>query len=233
MKVLFILAHPDDESYGPSGSILKCTENGAKVFLLTLTKGEAGTLGEGRLLESPQLADMRCRELECAAKALKIHDLIIGDFQDGKLNKTPSEKGVSFLQDKINTIKPEIIITFHPNGITGHPDHITISRWTLDAVQNTDFPVILFYYGITEKLARNLPDRKLVPMDKDEITHEIDVSDYVDKKVEAIHCHKSQLEIFEEMKNSAPDFPSLVRKEYFSQVIPKASISNLKYDLFE
>jgi LmbE family N-acetylglucosaminyl deacetylase len=220
MKILAVFAHPDDEAFGPSGTLSRYALNGHEVRLATLTHGEAGSLGPAKHLTPVELGHLRSEELHCSARALHLSALNIYDLPDGKLARLPAERGLSIIRDEIKAFLPDAIITFHSAGISGHPDHQTVARWCLQAVQEQENGLCLFAYGISEEQARRIQHRKLAPIPAHEVTHVIDVSQYLDYKFTAIRCHQSQAEGWERMKSIEGGLEAFLRNEHFSQVWP-------------
>jgi LmbE family N-acetylglucosaminyl deacetylase len=220
MKILAIFAHPDDEAFGPGGTLSRYSLTGHSVHLATMTHGEAGTLGPARHLEQSQLAHLRAGELRCSANALHVSALNIYHLPDGKLAELPAEQGLSIVQREIEALHPDALITFHAAGISGHPDHQAVSRWCLQAVKEHSDALRLFAYGISEAQAQRVAHRRLTPIPEDEITHIIDVSRFLDYKLDAIRCHQSQSESWERMKSVAGGIDSFLRYEHFSQIWP-------------
>lgn len=220
MKILAVFAHPDDEAFGPAGTLARYAVNGHEVRLATLTHGEAGSLGPARHLTHLELGQLRSEELRCSARALHLSALNIYKLPDGKLAQLPDELGLGIIHTEIKASRPDAIITFHSAGISGHPDHQTVARWCLQAVQEYQDGVRLFAYGISEEQARRIQYRKLAPIPAHEITHVIDVSSYLDYKFTAIRCHQSQAEGWARMKSIEGGLEAHLRNEHFSQVWP-------------
>ncbi len=185
-RMLVILAHPDDESFATGGTLAKYAHQDVQVILLCATRGEAGIPGV-----SPEEAGVvRERELRKAAQHLGIKVYTLG-FLDGKLADTKPEKLLEAITSWINFIEPQVIITFGPEGVSGHPDHVTISHIVTQAYDAVYRKGMLLYIrpsdatvlGCGVSSARTDDGQPLV---------EIDISDYKLEKVRAIQCHASQ-----------------------------------------
>lgn len=223
MRVLVVFAHPDDEAFGPGGTLSRYSLTGHTVRLVTMTQGEAGTLGPAKHLDRPALARLRTDELRCSARALHLSSQAIYSLPDGMLAQLPAEKGLEILRKEIETFGPEALVTFHSGGISGHPDHRTVSQWCLQAVRERDSRgPRLFVFGISPEMASRVVHRKLTPIPEDEITHILDVSAYLEYKLAAIQCHRSQSESWERIKTVQGGIESYIHKEHFSQVWPQS-----------
>ncbi|MFZ0392102.1 MAG: PIG-L deacetylase family protein [Calditrichia bacterium] len=231
MKIMAIFAHPDDETFGPAGTLSRYARQGHEIFLLTMTRGEAGSLGISKELGKKELARRRTEELKCAAEKLGIRKLEIGNFPDKQLPDLPEGVGPEFIRQKIAGFNPEIVITFHPNGISGHSDHQTVSGWTLQVVK-THFPHLrLFYYGITRKQRDQFPERELQPMKDAEITHRIGVKEYLQFKEQAANCHQTQIELWKMFEALPQGWQSFSGFEHFSQAWPLPGSADVKGEL--
>jgi LmbE family N-acetylglucosaminyl deacetylase len=222
MKILAVLAHPDDEAFGPAGTLARYAQTGHAVRLATMTRGEAGSLGPAKHLTTLELGQLRSKELRCSAAALHLSGLNIYHLPDGKLAELPVEQGLTIVRHEIETFLPDLIISFHSAGISGHPDHRTVARWCLQAVEERAHSPRLLAYGISEEQARRVRHRKVTPIPDDEVTHVIDVSKYLEYKFDAIRCHQSQSEGWERMRTVEGGIESYLRNEHFSQVWPPA-----------
>lgn len=229
--ILAVFAHPDDEAFGPGATLAKYALNGIRVILLTLTRGEAGSLGPGRFLTAQQLGALREEELRCAADKLHISHLEIHNLPDGKLNTLEAREGKSIIQSAARKYQPQVMITFHDGGISGHPDHIAVSRWCLETVSELQARIKLYYYGVSPSQARLVAFRKLIPIPENEITHRVNVGSYLKYKLAAIECHASQRALWEKLQKIAGGYQKYGRSDYFSQVWPKPDPGGIRYRL--
>ena len=113
MKLLAIFAHPDDESYGPGGTLAWATRNGHEVTLLTMTQGESGSMGISKILSEEELSKQREQELRCAAQKLGIQDVKIENLPDKHLQDIEEQVGINVITVEIKRLNPDIIIIFH------------------------------------------------------------------------------------------------------------------------
>jgi N-acetylglucosamine malate deacetylase 2 len=220
MKILAVFAHPDDESFGPGGTLARYAQTGHKVGLVTLTRGEAGSVGISRTLTANELAGRRTCELHHAAKIIGINYLKIGDLPDKKLSELPDHIGMKMIRDEIDFFKPDVLITFHEQGISGHPDHQTVTRWLLEVLKNKQETSSLFLYGVLLEQTEHISRRRLLPMTLAEVTHKISVVDYLDTKIDAIKAHITQEESWQRFINPVEKFRISAQWEYFKQVWP-------------
>lgn len=149
-RVLAVCAHPDDESFGLGGLIASYAHGGAEVAVLTLTRGEASTLGA-----NPALAERRTAELACAVHELGITTSWLRDHPDGHLAEVPIDQLVAEVQVAIERHRPGLLLVFHPCGITGHSDHQRATEAALLASCGTDLPVHGWYVPDTVATALN------------------------------------------------------------------------------
>lgn len=140
--LLVILAHPDDESFGPGGTLAKYAHHGAAVHYLCGTRGESGTVDAERLNGYADVAELRTAELMCAARHLRltgVHFLgyrdsgMAGDGAEGTLAAAPLDEVAGRIADFIERLRPDAIITHDQYGGYGHPDHIKLHQATLRA----------------------------------------------------------------------------------------------------
>src|SRR5688572_19090553 len=129
--VLTVWAHPDDETYLVGGLSAALTDAGQRVVCVTATRGEAGG-------EAADLADIRTAELEAALKLLGVAEHWWLDYPDGGCATVDSDEATARIRAIVDEVRPDTVVTFGPDGFTGHPDHQAVSRWVDLVLQGSD-----------------------------------------------------------------------------------------------
>ena len=134
--ILAVFAHPDDERViGPLLS--KLAREGRETHLVVATDGSKGVRDFAKIPAGPQLAAARTKEAQCAANRLGVRKLHQLGLPDGDLASFEAlGKLRSGLAAIIDSVKPAVIITFGPEGGTGHPDHRLVGDVTTQIVQS-------------------------------------------------------------------------------------------------
>ncbi|HLH25684.1 MAG TPA: PIG-L deacetylase family protein [Chloroflexota bacterium] len=131
--LLAVFAHPDDESYLCGGTLARYAAAGAQVVLVCATRGEARELATPDLATAETLPAVREAELRAAAALLGIAAVHLLDYRDGTLMDVPFLEGVERVAAIMAASPPTIVLTFGPEGVYGHPDHVAVHRWTKEA----------------------------------------------------------------------------------------------------
>ncbi len=135
LRLLAILAHPDDESLGFGGTLAHYAAEGVETHLLTATRGERGRYftNEDRPSDE-EVGRVREAELRAAAAELGIRDVELLGYPDGGLDRADPRAALRRIASHIRGVRPQVVLTFGPFGAYGHPDHIAISQLTTTAV---------------------------------------------------------------------------------------------------
>ena len=134
LKLMCVLAHPDDESLGMGGTLARYAAEGIGTYLITATRGERGRFG--LRTRSPGLkavGRLREAELFSAARELGIREVSFLNYVDGSLDQAEPDEAVSRIVSHLRRVRPQVVVTFGPEGAYGHPDHIAISQLTTAA----------------------------------------------------------------------------------------------------
>jgi LmbE family N-acetylglucosaminyl deacetylase len=135
LKLLAVFAHPDDESMGMGGTLAKYAAVGVDTYLLCATRGERGWFGpEEQDPGLEKLGALRTKELENAVAELGMKGLHFLGYVDGDVDQADHADAARKIVTYIRTIKPQVVVTFPPDGNYGHPDHIAIGQFTCAAV---------------------------------------------------------------------------------------------------
>ncbi len=138
LRLMAVLAHPDDESLGLGGVLARYAAEGVETTVLTATRGERGRFrGErdGPLHPGPEgLARIREAELRAATQVLGAREPILLGYRDGALDQADPREAVSRIAAALRSVRPHVVLTFAPDGAYGHPDHIAISQLTGAAI---------------------------------------------------------------------------------------------------
>jgi LmbE family N-acetylglucosaminyl deacetylase len=220
LKLMCVLAHPDDESLGMGGTLAKYANEGINTYLVTATRGERGWFGDETDNPGPEaLGRRRAAELAAAAEILGLQAVILLDYRDGELAQAAPAGVVSKLVTHLRQIRPHVVVTFDPYGGYGHPDHVAISQLTTAAVVIAADPnyghvpgrpahhVSKLYYRVvtqTEAAAYQAAfgepvmevdgaKRSFVAWPDWAITTWLDTSAYRQHVWQAVACHQSQL----------------------------------------
>jgi LmbE family N-acetylglucosaminyl deacetylase len=229
MRLLFLLAHPDDETFGPGATIAKYSQAGAEIQLATATRGEAGMLGEPPLTDREHVAEVRSSELAAAAQVLGIARIHFLGFVDGQLAVVPRELLVERAVEVVRRVRPHVIVGFGPEGVSRHPDHKVMCEVALAAFDRAADPA--WYPGhasggggpwAARKLYQfELPEEVMaswgVPLagvPRAKLTTLIDTSGQVDTKVRAFGCHRTQHKDAERIL-SRPGYREFARSETY------------------
>lgn len=129
--ILGVWAHPDDEVFSCGGILAIAAANGQKVMCMTATRGEAGVQDPERW-PPEKLGAIRTEELEKAYEILGIREHCWFDYPDGQLVQVSDENGHRMVEQCIEECQPDTILTFGPDGMTGHPDHQAVSTWATE-----------------------------------------------------------------------------------------------------
>ena len=187
-RMLAIFAHPDDESFGAGGTLAKYAHQGVQVVLLCLTHGGAGIPG----VETKEAGHIRMHELEQAANQLGIEVYTI-DYPDGGLLNIETQSLVEIVSWWINLVQPQLILTFGPDGISGHPDHVTISKIVTQAFDFTYKKGMLLYIHPSEATKFGCGVSFVATKD-DQPVVEVNISDYKLEKIQAINATSARIQ---------------------------------------
>jgi LmbE family N-acetylglucosaminyl deacetylase len=133
VTVLAVWAHPDDESFLAGGFLAEVARRGGRVVNVAATSGEHGT--DDPVGNPPAvLAERRERELRAALSELGAEPPVSLGFGDGSCELVPGSLGADIVGDVIDRVDPDVVLSFGPDGVTGHPDHQAVGRWTRRAV---------------------------------------------------------------------------------------------------
>jgi LmbE family N-acetylglucosaminyl deacetylase len=145
--LLGIWAHPDDEAYLTAGLMAQARTAGRRVVVVTATRGEHGT-DDPRTWPPGRLAPRREQELAASLGVLGVDEHVWLGYVDGSLSTADRRLGVATVHRLIADIAPDTVVTFGPEGMTGHDDHRTISSWVTEAWL-AGSPAALWYATLT------------------------------------------------------------------------------------
>jgi LmbE family N-acetylglucosaminyl deacetylase len=199
-RLVAVFAHPDDESFRPGGTLALLARRDARVQVLTATRGQAGSRGDPPLCSPAELPAVREAELRCACAALGLQPPILLDYQDSQLADADSETLIAETLAIVRELRPQIMLTFGADGISGHPDHIAIGGVAAEAFRRAeDVPALsvanvsaLYTLAVPHSLAETLGMKQIRAVLDEAITLAVDVSSVWDSKMSAIRCHRTQ-----------------------------------------
>lgn len=227
---LFIFAHPDDETFGCAGLLTLLHERGATTSLVVATRGEVGEIRVENWATPETLGPVREAELRAAMEIVDLTNLRLLGYRDSGMADTPPNEDrrafvqanraeiVAHLVGQIRDLRPTTVITFGPDGIYGHPDHVLIHETTVRAVaeaaDETLHPGLgaawrvpaLFFTAIPREWVIAHAKRPTSPFNEmseeelarfgtpeREITHRFDISPWFETKRRAMQCHRTQI----------------------------------------
>ena len=218
LRLLVIFPHPDDETLGMGSTLARYAAEGVETYLVCATRGERGwSASNGPNPGMQGVGRIREAELRCAADYLGLGEVNYLDYIDGDLDRADPNEVIAKIVAHIRRIRPQVVVTFPPDGVYGHPDHIAISQFTTGALVcaaddsfETGQPahrVSKLYYvadstevvnilnqafgGISMKIDGVV--RRHVGWQDWQITTKLENHRYMEQVRDAIHCHASQL----------------------------------------
>jgi N-acetyl-1-D-myo-inositol-2-amino-2-deoxy-alpha-D-glucopyranoside deacetylase len=206
--LLVVTSHPDDEVLIAGGTLAACAAAGIETAVVSLTRGEQGPIAFPSLATRANLACVRTAELAAACGELGVRWMHCYRRQDGNLKWSNGSGIVRQIANMLEARRPEAVVTFGEDGLYYHPDHIATFAFTRRAVARVDAPIDLYRSVwpstlmaalVTELRARGLPHDlwELAPEDfggdAGEDAVKVDVRPFVDRKLRALRCHRTQL----------------------------------------
>lgn len=224
--LLFVFAHPDDESFSGAGTAMQCASTGARTVLVTATRGEQGKAGDPPLCTREELPAWRERELRNAAEIVGFDELHLFDYHDKELPNAPPDEIRRKLVTIIRRTRPSVVLTFDPNGFNVHPDHVAISRFASDAVAAASDPRWMPEAGDAHSVGRLLWTPLDPPWDvatfknvgeKPAVDFVIDISKWRDRKAAALRAHRTQHLSIDKLFFSRTDLDRVLSVEVWRQ----------------
>jgi len=138
-RLLVVLAHPDDEAFGPAGTLAMCAEGGAAVTVAMCTRGEAGRRrGQPPFCEPEELGDVRWGELRESCRILGAEPPVFLGLRDRQVSAY-GDGHVKQLAGLMAAVSPDVLVTLGPDGgLSPHPDHQAVSRLATGAWLSLD-----------------------------------------------------------------------------------------------
>ena len=240
--LLLSFAHPDDESFLAGGTACRSAAAGVRVVLSCATRGESGKAGEPPVCEAKDLPAVRERELREAASILGISEVHLLGYRDRSLDAAPPDRIREQLVGLLRRERPQVVLTFDPNGANLHPDHVAISRFTADAVAAAADPRWFPELGAPHAVARLVwvPGRhpwewarEADPALRPGVDFVIDVGPWHRRKIAALEAHRTQRASVTRHFLRHEDRERVLSLEFFRQAWGPAPASRPAHDLFE
>ncbi len=210
--VVGIFAHPDDEAFGPGGTLAILAKK-RDVYLICVTNGDAGMNSSEK--KEAILSEIRREELLESVNVLGIKKVFFLDYKDGSLSNNLYHEIAEKIQQILQKLKPEILITHDTLGVTGHLDHIAVSMITTFVFQKLQDIKELWYYCISDKEAGIFKDYFVYfppGYKRSEVDKIIDISSVWDQRIEAMYKHQTQIH---DVKRILKTQSKLPKEDYF------------------
>jgi LmbE family N-acetylglucosaminyl deacetylase len=197
--LLGVWAHPDDEAFLSAGLMALAREAGERVVVVTATAGDQGAAHPGD--RGPVLVRRRRRELRAALAAVGVREHTVLGLPDGGCAAVPAGDGAALVGRWVAAVRPDTIVTFGPEGMTGHDDHRAVHRWVTDAWRQAGEPGTLLYATLTPAFhARwgrlneqvGLWEGEPPCTAETDVALTVDCTTVIDRKVAALDAHASQ-----------------------------------------
>lgn len=205
--ILCVGAHPDDETWIAGGILAAAAKNGQKTVVITATKGEAGTTDEERWPQK-ELGNIRTQELHESLRILGVEEHGMLECLDGECDRADEHDMALQLAVVMHRERPDTILTFGPEGLTGHSDHAAVSRWVSRAMALVDGNPKLYHAIHTvewyERVGKELDEKANLffnierpPFaDKADLAIDFELPEEIaDLKLKALQAQASQMEI--------------------------------------
>jgi LmbE family N-acetylglucosaminyl deacetylase len=140
LRILGLFAHPDDEVFVAGGTLAKYAAEGAEIMVVSSTRGEAGQIRDSRIATRRTLGTVREQELHLSSARLGVQHSVCWDYGDGTLQSLDHEQLTSDAVAAIRGFRPDIVLSFGPDGGYGHPDHIVMCLVAAEAVRRSGDP---------------------------------------------------------------------------------------------
>jgi LmbE family N-acetylglucosaminyl deacetylase len=196
--VLGVWAHPDDEAYLSAALMHRVRAGGGRVVVATATLGEDGLT----FLAPDEAKAVRLAELQAALAAVRVDEYHVLGYPDGGCRDVDGDEAVARIEDLIRRIEPDTIVTFGPDGITGHPDHRAVSRWTMSAWQRVGRGELLLatmtddfrigHHDLHERLGVSMGDEMQSVPEGEVVLRVVPTDEERAAKRRALDAHRSQ-----------------------------------------
>jgi LmbE family N-acetylglucosaminyl deacetylase len=203
--ILGVWAHPDDEAYLSAGLMARAVRAGSRVVCVTATRGEGGSMDEERW-PPETMGEVRTEELERSLEILGVAEHHWLDLPDIDMETGLPEEGYATVLELVREVQPDTVLTFGPDGMTGHEAHKSVSTWATRANREAGKPGSKVVYACVtpEWAAEFLPiwepfnvflpgTPRQVPREELAILYELP-PDIHEVKVRALNAHVSQIE---------------------------------------
>jgi len=227
LRLMCVLAHPDDESLGTGGVLAKYASEGVGTYVVTATRGERGRFDDTGVSPGPAIVGpAREAELRAAAVELGVREVHFLGYHDGDLDEAPVAEASEKIAAHIRRIQPHVIVTFDPYGAYGHRDHIAISQLTGAAIVRAAGAnrVSKFYYFVqgSRKWAAYQAAFKTLTSTVDgtvraavawpdwSITTKVDSTNVWRTVWRAVQCHKTQMSIYKNFATLPEDDQKMI-----------------------
>jgi N-acetyl-1-D-myo-inositol-2-amino-2-deoxy-alpha-D-glucopyranoside deacetylase len=254
--LLAFFAHPDDETFTAAGVMTAAAERGIPVTVVTATRGEAGGSGIPGLNDPERLGIVRERELREAMRQIGVTDVRWLGYRDSGLEedtaphplafvRVPVETAAAELATYIRSLRPQVMLTFGPEGLYGHPDHVhayRVARRAIEMAADSQYkdsrrtepwqtPALYFVAFPREEMQAMLAQpgghfdwltpeaRANLGTPRADITHTVDTSPWATRKRAAIAAHQTQTGAGGPLSDiPVADIEARLRREYFVRV---------------
>lgn len=225
-RLMAVLAHPDDESLGLGGTLAKYGRGGVGTYVVTATRGERGRFGEEKVSPGLEVVGrVREGELRAAARQLGVREVTFLDYLDKDLDRANPAEVIGKIVTRLREVRPQVVVTFDPNGAYGHPDHVAICQFTTAAVVCAADPTYTvpgsaqadrahrvaklyymvwseqraaFYQSVFRELKTTVDgaERRAAAWPEWAVTTVVDTKAYWKQAWRAVSCHRTQMAIF-------------------------------------
>jgi LmbE family N-acetylglucosaminyl deacetylase len=254
-----ILAHPDDETFGVGGTLIRYVKEGVKVHSLCLTEGEQGWAGpkDAPIVPREQVGPTRAKELAEAGRRMGLASVTCLKYPDGGLAGVKESLVVNDIVRWLRTVRPDVTIIWGPDGGYGHPDHIAAGERALRAIELAGIhryePSLGQHVHVkrcyrfvaasefVESLGELVPEFaqyiatlavKPQKWTRERLAAVIDVSPFVEKKIDAMNAHQTQAPDIAMWMGVREKIDWLMREETFIRAFPDPGGPPLETDLF-
>ena len=253
-----VLAHPDDETFGTGGTLIRYAREGVLVHSLCLTEGEKGWAGvDDKIIPRDLVGPTRARELAEAGRRMDLASVTCLRYPDGGLADVNGDWVVRDIVRWLRRVRPDVVITWGPDGGYGHPDHIAAGELALRAIELAGMqrhePELgahwhakrCYRYVASAELIDRLSS--LMPAfaqyietlatkprrwTRERVGAVIDVRDVLDAKVHAMEAHQTQAPDLAMWAKARAEAPEIFTEETYIREYPEPGGPPLETDLF-